>query len=222
MRSVLAQTAEGLHVHGPGVRPTSPDAARLREALAAAASAEAAVRAGQTEVLAAAAARERAEERAFALGLASQAKVGIQFLTLAPSVEWCLHAASRRPSTWPSCSQVCKGHMFNITVRHCKEPDSIDSNVHGAKLHDEFLHAMAACDLQRLSARLGVHADISGRLWQYDSCDGMQVCRPECMQVSLRLHRSLARVLQVDQRSSARNHGADALRLTHQANSHSA
>ena len=44
----------------------------------AAASADAAVRAGQALVLAEAAARERAEERAFARGLVFQAKVGYQ------------------------------------------------------------------------------------------------------------------------------------------------
>lgn len=70
-------SAEGLHACPPGVRPTSPDAAQLREALAAAASADAAVRAGCAAVLAEAAARERAEERAFAHGLVSQAKVGV-------------------------------------------------------------------------------------------------------------------------------------------------
>ena len=74
---VGGQTAEGVQMHGPGVRPTSPDAARLREALAAAAGADAAVRAGQAAVFAEAAARERAEERAFAQGLVSHAKVRV-------------------------------------------------------------------------------------------------------------------------------------------------
>ena len=91
--------------------------------------------------------------------------------------------------------------------------------MHGPKLSIQLLHAMAACGLQHLSAPLGVHADISGRLWQHDSCNGIHVC-VSCMHANaLAAALDLTCLLQVNQRSSARTLKADALRLTHQANS---
>ncbi len=56
----------------PGVRPTTPDAARLRDGLALAVGAAASVRAGRAAIAAKAAAGERAGEAALAAGLAAQ------------------------------------------------------------------------------------------------------------------------------------------------------
>lgn len=64
----------GHAVHGLGTRPTSPDAARLSDALQAALGAAAAVRAGQEAVRAEAAAAERAAEAALAAGLVAQVR----------------------------------------------------------------------------------------------------------------------------------------------------